>query len=301
MRNLVWLAFGVAATALVTGCASGGDASATAAPMAADAPVANMAMKGANAEVSTPAPESNAAPKPQFASYVVQRQIVRKANVSVRVDDVEKAEKQVDKDVVAMNGYVDSTTSNDLTSEHPTMDVTVRIPVARFDAALSSFEGLGTQLSKTVTSEDVTGQIVDLDARLKTLNATESTYRELLLSAHELKNVIVLQDKLTEVRSTIESMTAQRKTLGELAALSTITVHFEQKGIPIRPAQDPSWVGQTWADSTTQFGNMGRQAGAAAIWFGVFCPIWIPILLLLRWGVVSARKRPEVPAPPRVQ
>lgn len=243
--------------------------------------------------------QASAAPQPQLAALVAQRSIIRKAELSLRVEAVEKAEKEIDSAVNAMGGYVDSAQSADLASTKPTIDLTLRVPVGRFDDALAKFESLGVRLSKTVNSEDVTGQLVDLDARLRTLSAQEETYRGLLRRSEGLQSVITLQDKLTEVRSEIESMAAQRKTLGALAALSTITVHLEQSSVPVQAPTDPGWMAQVWGDSTTTLGSFARIAATILIWLAVFCPIWIPIALVARRALKQYAKQSEGrPAPP---
>jgi hypothetical protein len=240
-----------------------------------------------------------AAAKPSQASLVTQRSIIRRADVAVRVDNVEKAEKQVDRMVAALGGYVDSATSTDLASDKPTIALTLRVPVGAFDRAIDSLEGLGVRLSKTINSEDVTTQIVDLDARLRTLSATEETYRGLLRQTHALQNVIDLQDKLTEVRSQIESMAAQRKALSGMASLSTITVRLEQSAVPAQAPHDPNWLAQTWGESTSRLGELLRSLASVGIWILVFIPLWLPVLWFA--GRAYRANRSVRPVAPPVQ
>jgi hypothetical protein len=76
--------------------------------------------------------------------------VVRTAELSVRVNDIDKTEQEVSRIVRRYGGYIDSTSSNDLSSEHPDMTIAMRVPVADFDAILSGMEGLGVRMSKTV-------------------------------------------------------------------------------------------------------------------------------------------------------
>jgi hypothetical protein len=235
---------------------------------------------------TAPAPSASA----MLASFTAQRAVIRKAIIAVRVTDVEKADKALDKETDEFGGYVDSANSTDLASDTPQMDVTVRVPVSKFDLALGKFEALGVELSKSVNSEDVTGQIVDLDARLRTLGAEEETYRNILRKTTDMSQVIQLQDKLTEVRTQMESMSSQRKTLGGLAALSTIQVHLERSAEVVRPSTDPSWLSQTWGESTTRLGSVLRTGAVGGIWFLVFCPLLIPVAFVCRWSWRAAKQ-----------
>lgn len=252
---------------------------------AATAPRRNQTTNSGNEAAE---PSSNH-PSPQLASLLTHRSVIRKADIAVRVKNVEKGENAIDHIVLELGGYVDSAQSADLASASPTMDISLRVPVDQFDAALEKFESLGDRMSKTVSSEDVTGQIVDLDARLETMKAEEETYRNLLRAARQLDNVITLQDKLTQVRGEIESMAAQRKTLGGLAAFSTVTVHLLQSAEAVAPPSDPNWLAQVWGQSTTTASAAGRTIMGLLVWLAVFSPFWAPILVI-GWRLAKPRK-----------
>jgi len=219
---------------------------------------------------------------------IQQRMVIRRAEVALRVDSVEKAEKSVGRIVGDLGGYVDSATSTDLASAKPQLSMTLRVPVEGFDVALEQFEKLGVRLSKSVASEDVTGQVVDLDARLKTLRAQEETYRGILRGQRELSSVIELQDKLTAVRGEIESMAAQRKALAGLASLSTVTVKLEQNAVAHSVPQDPNWLAQIWGESTTSLMGAVRVLASLLVWIVVFSPLWVPFVWIVRRALRSS-------------
>ncbi len=232
------------------------------------------------------------------AVFVPQREVIREASLDVRVPNVEEAERKVNAIVARLRGYVDSANSTDLASDRPMLIVTLRVPVGAFDRALVEFEALGTRLSKSVKSEDVTAQIVDLDARLKTKSAQEETYRSLLKQARSLDSTLRLQDELEKIRSEVESMAAQRKTIGGLAALSTVELTLGQEAVPHAVPADKNWLGQTWAQATTSFGSAARAVTVVATWLLVFCPFWIPAVLVVRALLRASAPKRVVLAPP---
>lgn len=247
---------------------------------------------GAPSERPAAAPE---APRAELASQTVAmpRQVIRRAEIAIRVPNVESAEREVNALVRGWQGYVESANSSDLATDRPILTMAIRVPVDRFDDGIAKLESLGVRLSKVVSSEDVTGQIVDLDARLSTLRAQEETYRGLLKRSSNLSNVISLQDKLTEVRGTIESMSAQRKTLGGLAALSNISLRLEQDAVAHAAPKDPNWMAQTWGESTTALGAALRVVVTVGMYLLVFSPIWVP-LLWLAWRVGRPARKPAL-------
>ena len=213
---------------------------------------------------------------------VLMRQVIRRAELDIRVGNVEKAEREVGGIVQSVGGYTDTATSSDLASTHPMLKLALRVPVAAFDSTITRFEGLGVRLSKTIGSEDVTGKLVDLDARLKTLRAKEEVFRDMLKNRTQLDDVFNIQNQLTDVRTQIETIDGERKTQAGLAALSTIDLTLEQNAVANLPSTDPNWLAQTWAEATSGASVALRISVVTLIWVLAFCPFWIPALLILR-------------------
>jgi hypothetical protein len=208
-------------------------------------------------------------------SLMDERMVIRTADLTVRVDSVEKAEQAVSRIVREHGGYVTETRSSDLASEYPSMTITMRVPVGSFDQILTGVEGLGTRLTKGISSQDVTEQVVDLDARIRTMSIQEETFRGLLKDARSLNAVIALQDRLTGLRSEIESLQAQRTSLSKQAAYSTVTLTLEQAAVGPAPAKDPDWLAQAWGEATTTMGAFTRSLTVLGVWLLVFSPVWV--------------------------
>jgi hypothetical protein len=234
----------------------------------------------------------------KHGSILDSRMVVRTADMHVRVSDVEKAERAVNRIVLQHGGYVQTATSSDLASDHPSMAITLRVPVGYFDDIVSGFESLGVRTSKSITSQDVTEQVVDMDARMKTLLTEEETFRGILRNTQDMSTIITLQDKLTELRSTIESIAAQRKSLAKQASFSTITLTLDQSAT-INPApKDPNWIAEAWGESTGSFSGILRSLATAGIWLTVFSPVWLPLLFFALRGARQVRKRyGNIPSP----
>lgn len=236
----------------------------------------------------------------------VQRAVVRNAALTVRVKNVEQAERKAGQYVTGFGGYVEGSESNDLSSDQAEITMTVRVPVRSFDEAIVDFEGLGTRISKKISGEDVTGKILDYDARLKTMRAQEDVYRGLLKQSRNLESVVEMQQKLMELREQIESTAAQLKGLGELSALSTIELKLSQSmdAVVSRPV-DVGWAQESWAQAKGAGFAFYRAVVVVIMWLVMFCPVWLGGLLLVRWVVKAVAPKPSSasasPPPPPVQ
>ena len=76
----------------------------------------------------------------------------------------------------------------------------------------------------------------DLQARLRTLEATEGRYLELLGQADTIADILIVQDRLDGVRGQIEQVQGRVNLLDELTDLATITVHLRPVAVGAEPA-----------------------------------------------------------------
>ncbi len=311
LRKGAVLAFPILLMAGLVGCQAGDEAASASQQQQRDTTAA-FALKAQNTGATAPAqrsmPSSDESQTAASASHggslaslktpvVQERQVIRHAELQVRVTSVEKAEKSVSEMVRAAGGYTESESSTDLASISPSLTLSLRVPVGEFDASISRFESLGVRLSKKIDSQDVTSQLIDLDARLKTLRAQEEVYQSMLKGMRRLDDVYSIQDQLTLVRTQIESIDGQRKSQAGLAALSTISLTLQENAVANKSTTDPDWLGQTWGEATSGASAALRIVIVALVWILAFSPFWLPALLILRRAFRPAFHRPAA-APP---
>lgn len=209
------------------------------------------------------------------------RLVVRNGDLSLRVKEIKAAETEVDRLATNLGGTVEASQGTELAGPSPELSITLRVPERRFVEAMDRLESLGVRLGKTISSEDVTSQAVDLDARLKSLRVQEDAYRIILSNARKVSDVLQVQERLTGVRTSIEQLVAQRRGLGDQAARSTIVVHLTQTARPEAPAAEPDWANENWAAAVSSLKSFGRGLASVGIWAAAFAPIWLPAGLLL--------------------
>jgi hypothetical protein len=123
---------------------------------------------------------------------------------------------------------------------NPYATLTVRVPESSFDAAVKRFAALGEVQSVSTSSEDVTSQYVDLQARLRHYRAVESRLVGFLAATDSVNQMLAVQDRIDNVQLTIEQLSAQLKSLRETTTFGTLSVFLREKGVPQAGAIDPS-------------------------------------------------------------
>jgi Domain of unknown function (DUF4349) len=286
-------------------CGSAGTSGPAAAPAAAPAATSAPAFfgdesSGASGSTSGESSGSNRNPANLYAPGQ-DLLIIKTGNLVLQVTGIDAALASATHQVDALGGYVSgSDRSGD--GDSAQASITFRIPAARWDEALTGLRGIATKvLGEQSKTEDVTGQVVDLGARIKNLQATEQALQAIMNRATQIKDVLAVQDELTTVRGQIEEMQTQQSGLQEQAAYSTLTVTLSLKPDPVQTSQqqfDPkSQVDQASASLV----GVLQGLATAGIWFAI---VWLPILLalgILAWiGFIVARRvrRMTTPATP---
>jgi uncharacterized iron-regulated membrane protein len=235
-------------------------------------------------------------PAAQPASQqAIERLIIRNANLTLEVSDVPEAEQAVRAQVSELQGYVVSAETNG-SGERLYATITFRVPADNFDRALQEIEGLANRVrSRTVSGEDVTEEFVDLEARLRNLEATEARLLDFLDQAATVDEALNVSTRLTDIQGQIEQVTGRMQYLEESAALSTVTVSLQpEPGAPIVQAGwQPGGVARDALDSLIAFSQGVLSLIIVAL---VWTPIWLPLVLFGGW---LWRRRRSSPRPDR--
>lgn len=216
----------------------------------------------------------------------IEQRIIKTGEVGLLVDNVAATLARVRGMAVEMGGYVGGSQAGTLDES---ASLTLRIPADRFDELLTRLHELeDVEVTSESTSEqDVTREIVDLEARIRNLEASEESYRVLLDRAERIEDILTVQTRLDQVRGEIEQLEGQLQTIEGQADLSTLTVTLIPRGEPVEAVQagwDPG--GQLESAVATVVG-IGQGILDALIWIVI---VWVPILLVLGFiGLVMFR------------
>jgi hypothetical protein len=156
----------------------------------------------------------------------------------------------------ANGGFVASsqTQSGAGTDGAPDGSITLQVPVDSFSAVLKQAQALGTTSDLTTKATDVTGQFVDLQARITALEASRQQYLTIMTKASTVGDVLAVQEELDTIQSQIEQLLGQLQVLTGETSYSTLTVAVEEGTPPAPPrAQPESGLLRAWDDSLGGF------------------------------------------------
>ncbi|KAB1117987.1 DUF4349 domain-containing protein [Micromonospora aurantiaca] len=298
LRGVALVAVGLIAALSVGACGAGGDSGSDSAAPAADGGAGREQAAEGGAD-SGGADRDQAAPGGTGGAdlRVDQRSIIYTGTMQVRVDDVEAAAREATTAVTAAGGFVGADRRSSRAAEARAA-LTLRVPADRFAAVIDRLAGLGRQERREIRTEDVTEQVVDLDARIATQRARVESSRKLLARATSVDELVRLENEVGTRQADLAALEARKRRLADLTSLSTITVTF---------------LGQD-ASTAEEEADLGFLAGLGGGWtaflasarvlltvLGAVLPfavvIGVPLWLLLLWRRRVRARRTPPPGP----
>ncbi|MEO5842226.1 MAG: DUF4349 domain-containing protein [Acidimicrobiales bacterium] len=229
------------------------------------------------------------------------RQVIFTARVQVEVVNVFSAVAEAKRLASASGGYLFSERSVEVeSSTQPQSEITFKLPPERFAGVMDDLARLGRERGRQVDASDVTAQLVDLDARLKSADASLERVRKLLGDAKTVQEIVSIEAELTKRETQVEQLKGQLNQISRQVEFATVTVTFGEK---LATATDDDLPGPLDA----------LAASARVLMISLFVVVLVLAVLLPFVPVVALavfvgqfvarrlrRQLPPPPAPPRV-
>jgi hypothetical protein len=220
-----------------------------------------------------------------------QRMIVRSGDISLVVGDVTQVMQAITQLAAGYDGYV---VSSSVSGEEEGMRgwISLRIPDDRFDQALAEIRGLAVRVEQENTSsQDVTEEYIDLEARLANAEATEQEFLALLDKAQDVEDILKIYSNLSQIRQDIEQLKGRMQYLERTSSMSLISASLRPE-FSEKPPVPPGWSAlEIFKSAARGLVITGQVLGTIAIWLLIFIPIWGTALGITLWRLHKRRVR----------
>ncbi|MFI5253842.1 MAG: DUF4349 domain-containing protein [Candidatus Limnocylindrales bacterium] len=247
---------------------------------------AGSGVSGPGGAESAPAASAGQPPDQSVGQSADSALIVRTGSLDLEVKDFDTALAKARTAIVGMGGYIGQSQMA-LKGDQPYGSVTYRVPVARWDDAVAALKALSSKVvSEQSQAVEVTKSVVDLEAHIANLQATEQQLLTIMSKAVKISDILDVQGQLTTVRGDIEQLVAERDGLKDQAAYGTLTVGWS---VPVVAAVTVAQQGFDPAkivdSAVAQLVQLGQGLLTAGIWLAI---VGLPVLIggLLVLGVL---------------
>jgi hypothetical protein len=268
---------------LLSSCSSDSDGGSSSSDSAArDAGAGEVAAASASGAVPVASTgKSGDQPGSASGATIEQQKVISTGNVQLRSDDVGQAIFDVRKVVDGYRGTIaedDTETDDDGAPLRSRM--VVRIPTADFDHAMTELEKVATLVSSKRQSQDVTTQVLDMDARVESQRRSIDRIQVLFDHATSIKDIVSIESELSRRQADLESLESQQRYLADQTSMSTITLSVERTPGTVKPKPEHHDAAGFLAGLSGGWGAMNTFLVGASTVAGALLP-WLVLALVL--------------------
>lgn len=249
----------------------------------------------------------NEQPRPQsYIAEVARSQealVIRSAQITLITADFAKVRGSLEDILKRHGGHVGNLTVAAPADSGQTLVATLRVPASQLDAAMAEIRHLGRVENEQQGGEEVTQQVVDLEARLTNARNTERRLADILnRTTGKIADVLTVEKEIDRVRGEIERMEAERKNLGDRVNFATLDVRINEEYKAHLAVAAPSTFSLLHNAAVDGYRNMADSVTSVVMFllsYGPVLVLWMALLFFpmryawLRRSKTRARKLTE--------
>ena len=196
------------------------------------------------------------------------RKIIHNGEITLVVKHYEPFFKALQRQLAQSGGYLAHIEATRNGQEVATATIRFRVPPDKLHLMVSWLGEQGVVASERVTAEDISEQYYDLKARLQNAQRFEERLIQMLRTqTGKLNDVVLVEEKLNQIREQIEQMEGKLRLYDHLVDLATLTlnVRIEQHYVPPHYPTFGERAMMAWRDSTQALRQVAQGTALLAI------------------------------------
>jgi hypothetical protein len=213
----------------------------------------------------------------------VSKKIIKNGEMTIQVGDIKKAQNQVQTILKNNKAYIQKENFSN-TDVDDNLEITIRVPHQNFDALVNSFsDGVGSVLSKNISSDDVTQEYTDVSIKLGNKKIYLEKYRDMLKSAKTTKDMLEIQENIRALEDEIDIAEGRLRFIDDQVNYSTLNLSLHREKVRSSETSKIGF-GSRFGDSVTEGWNsfVSFILGIISLWpFFLLVPLFI--LVWRKW------------------
>ena len=158
------------------------------------------------------------------------RLLIRNVSITIETETFTDTYSNIIDAVNNSNGYIENSelTGTGTTKNLRHATLVIRVPADEMDALIASLDGQGTVTFSSESVEDVTLDYVDIEGRISSLQTELDSLEALVEQAEDIDTILELQDKISEVRYSLETYQSSLLVMQNRISYSTLTLNVSE-------------------------------------------------------------------------
>ena len=217
------------------------------------------------------------------ASVPENRKWIVTVYLSAETEDLDTLTASLDERIASFGGYVENQSvyngSAYETYRRRNANLTIRIPADKTDSFVESVGEVSNVTSQEKNREDITLTYVATESRMNALQTEETRLLELLAQAETMEDLLTIEERLTDVRYELESVTSQMRLYDNQVDFATIHLNIREVK-EYTPVEEPTF----WERITEGFADSIEGVGEGIVDFIAWVIIASPYLVV--YGII---------------
>jgi len=227
---------------------------------------------------------SSYAPEIEYSKGLSESRVQVNGNLSLEVQNVSTALEQIKAVVIQYGGKITSSDSGDSFSRYA--NVSALIPRESLYELIDAVKDISAKVTnENISSNDVTEEFVDVEAKLNVMKQTELRFISLLSETTNIEEVMIVERELMRLRGEIDSLEGRLQYLSRTTDNSVLNIYM---------VEEISIAGSGWSffdsldKSVRSLVSFSKHVANFLIGVIVFSPILIValvvVLLIYKYG-----------------
>lgn len=217
------------------------------------------------------------------------QKLIRTVDLTAETENMDTLLTEVEAAIAGLGGYVENRNvynGGAGSRRSRWANLTVRIPAQKLDQFVTQVSGVSNVTSHSETTKDVTLSYVASESRVKALETEETRLLELMASAKDLKDLLTLEEKLTDVRTELERHKSQLRLYDNQVDYATVHLNVQEVveyTVVEEPEPEPGYWERLWNGLVDGFKNVWKLLKGLSIFLVSAIPY-----LIIPGGIVAA-------------
>ena len=215
----------------------------------------------------------------------INQKLVRTMRIEAETNDMDALLSELDGRIHALGGYVESKSirngGSTSTRQYRYADMTIRIPAERLDEFMTHLKGQTNVVSYKESADDITLRYVATQSRVSALETEQQRLLELLAKAEDMSDLLMIEERLTNVRTELEEVASQMRIYDNMVNYGTIQLTVTEVQVYTPVEEETVWQ-RIGSGLSENWQNLCEGAEGLFVFLVTSLPYLIPI------GVASA-------------
>ncbi|MBS4535931.1 DUF4349 domain-containing protein [Clostridium sp. D2Q-14] len=186
---------------------------------------------GVNDSINNNIESSDTHEKEYDAKNIINNKIIKNSYIKMEIIDFNKILEEIYDYINSKEGFIENSDINIVNEgnrEYREGNINIKIPQEDLDETIKFISQRGKAINISTSSDDVTKEYIDLEARLSNLNIQEKRLKELLDEAENIDDILNIENELRRIRTEIEQAQSTLENLDDLVSYSTINLEMTE-------------------------------------------------------------------------